>query len=235
MTKPTKPNIPVLWGDDIGWWNMSYNNRGQMGYRTPNIDRVANEGAAFTDYYVQQSCTAGRAAFITGQNPLRNGLTKVGMPGADIGLQPEDPTIAELLKLHGYATGQFGKNHFGYKDEYLPTNHGFDEFFGNLYHLNAEEEPEDPDYPKDPEFKKQFGPRVVIRSFADGRIEDTGPLTKKRMETIDDDRGVAIFAIDFSVRPARKISKNTRPLMPSAALLRPFRPNKGSKHRYAMT
>ena len=157
------------------------------------------------------------------------------MPGADIGLQPEDPTIAELLKPHGYATGQFGKNHFGDKDEYLPTNHGFDEFFGNLYHLNAEEEPEDPDYPKDPEFKKQFGPRGVIHSFADGRIEDTGPLTKKRMETIDDDRGVAIFAIDFSVRPARKISKNTRPLMPSAALLRPFRPNKGSKHRYAMT
>ena len=143
-----KPNILVLWGDDIGWWNISYNSRGQMGYRTPNIDRIANEGVAFTDYYGQQSCTAGRAAFITGQNPIRTGLTKVGMPGADLGLQAEDPTIAELLKPHGYATGQFGKNHLGDRDEFLPTNHGFDEFFGNLYHLNAEEEPEDPDYPQ---------------------------------------------------------------------------------------
>ena len=142
---------------------------------------------AFTDYYGQQSCTAGRAAFITGQNPLRTGLTKVGMPGADIGLRPEDPTIAELLKPLGYATGQFGKNHLGDKDEFLPTNHGFDEFFGNLYHLNAEEEPELPDYPKDPAFRKRFGPRGVIHSFADGRIEDTGPLTKKRMETIDEE------------------------------------------------
>jgi arylsulfatase A-like enzyme len=182
-----KPNILILWGDDIGWWNISYNNRGQMGYRTPNIDRIGNEGVAFTDYYGQQSCTAGRAAFITGQNPIRTGLTKVGMPGADLGLRPEDPTIAELLKPLGYATGQFGKNHLGDKDEFLPTNHGFDEFFGNLYHLNAEEEPEDPDYPKDPEFKKRYGPRGVIHSYADGRIEDTGPLNKKRMETIDDE------------------------------------------------
>jgi len=185
---PTKrPNILILWGDDVGWWNISYNSRGQMGYHTPNIDRIANEGVAFTDYYGQQSCTAGRAAFITGQNPLRTGLTKVGMPGADTGLSTEDPTIAELLKPLGYATGQFGKNHLGDKDEFLPTNHGFDEFFGNLYHLNAEEEPEDPDYPKDPAFKKRFGPRGVLHAFADGRIEDTGPLTKKRMETIDDE------------------------------------------------
>jgi arylsulfatase A-like enzyme len=186
-----KPNILILWGDDIGWWNISYNSRGQMGYRTPNIDRVANEGVAFTDYYGQQSCTAGRAAFITGQNPIRTGLTKVGMPGADIGLQAEDPTIAELLKPLGYVTGQFGKNHLGDRDDFLPTMHGFDEFFGNLYHLNAEEEPEDPDYPKDPAFKARFGPRGVIHSWADGqggqRIVDTGPLTKKRMETIDDE------------------------------------------------
>jgi arylsulfatase A-like enzyme len=182
-----KPNILILWGDDIGWWNISYNSRGQMGYRTPNIDRIANEGVAFTDYYGQQSCTAGRAAFITGQNPIRTGLTKVGMPGADTGLRAEDPTIAELLKPLGYVTGQFGKNHLGDKDEFLPTNHGFDEFFGNLYHLNAEEEPEDPDYPKDPEFKKRYGPRGVIHSFADGRIKDTGPLNRKRMETIDDE------------------------------------------------
>ncbi len=191
MAKADKPNILILWGDDIGWWNISYNNRGQMGYRTPNIDRIGNEGVAFTDYYGQQSCTAGRAAFITGQNPIRTGLTKVGMPGADIGLQAEDPTIAELLKPLGYRTGQFGKNHLGDKDKFLPTLHGFDEFFGNLYHLNAEEEPEDPDYPKDPEFKKLFGPRGVLHSWADGRggqkVEDTGPLTKKRMETIDDE------------------------------------------------
>ena len=182
-----KPNILVLWGDDIGWWNISYNSRGQMGYRTPNIDRIGNEGAAFTDFYGQQSCTAGRSSFITGQNPIRTGLTKVGMPGAALGLQAEDPTIAELLKPHGYVTGQFGKNHLGDRDEFLPTNHGFDEFFGNLYHLNAEEEPEDPDYPTDPEFKKRYGPRGVIHSFADGRIEDTGPLTKKRMETVDEE------------------------------------------------
>jgi arylsulfatase A-like enzyme len=183
----SRPNILILWGDDIGFWNISYNNRGMMGYRTPNIDRVASEGVSFTDYYGQQSCTAGRAAFITGQNPVRTGLTKVGLPGADVGLRPEDPTIAELLKPQGYVTGQFGKNHLGDKDEFLPTNHGFDEFFGNLYHLNAEEEPEHPDYPKDPEFHKRFGPRGVIHSYADGRIEDTGPLTKKRMETIDDE------------------------------------------------
>ncbi|MFM2070097.1 MAG: hypothetical protein RLZZ623_360 [Actinomycetota bacterium] len=186
-----QPNILILWGDDIGWWNISYNSRGQMGYRTPNIDRIANEGVAFTDYYAQQSCTAGRAAFITGQNPIRTGLTKVGMPGADVGLQKEDPTIAELLKPLGYVTGQFGKNHLGDKDEFLPTLHGFDEFFGNLYHLNAEEEPEHPDYPKDPAFKARFGPRGVLHTWADGnggqRIEDTGPLTKKRMETIDEE------------------------------------------------
>ena len=182
-----KPNILILWGDDIGWWNISYNSRGQMGYWTPNIDRIGNEGVAFTDFYAQQSCTAGRSAFITGQNPIRTGLTKVGMPGADVGLSAQDPTIAELLKPHGYVTGQFGKNHLGDKDEFLPTNHGFDEFFGNLYHLNAEEEPEDPDYPKDPAFRQRFGPRGVLHSFADGRIVDTGPLTKKRMETIDDE------------------------------------------------
>jgi arylsulfatase len=186
-----KANILILWGDDIGWWNISYNSRGQMGYRTPNIDRIANEGVAFTDYYGQQSCTAGRAAFICGQNPIRTGLTKVGIPGADVGLQKEDPTIAELLKPLGYATGQFGKNHLGDKDEFLPTMHGFDEFFGNLYHLNAEEEPEDPDYPKDPAFKERFGPRGVLHCHADGEggqtIEDTGPLNIKRMETIDEE------------------------------------------------
>ena len=197
----SKPNILILWGDDIGWWNISYNSRGQMGYRTPNIDRVGNEGVAFTDYYAQQSCTAGRAAFITGQNPVRTGLTKVGMPGADVGLQKEDPTIAELLKPHGYATGQFGKNHLGDKDEYLPTLHGFDEFFGNLYHLNAEEEPELPDYPSEadyPNFRKNFGPRGVLHCWADGKggqvIENTGPLTRKRMETVDEETTEAALA-----------------------------------------
>jgi arylsulfatase A-like enzyme len=198
MAKAGKPNILILWGDDIGWWNISYNNRGQMGYWTPNIDRIGNEGATFTDYYGQQSCTAGRAAFITGQNPIRTGLTKVGVPGAKTGIRAEDPTIAELLKPLGYATGQFGKNHLGERDEFLPTVHGFDEFFGNLYHLNAEEEPEDPDYPKDPEFKKNFGPRGVLHSWSDGseqKIEDTGALTKKRMETIDDE--VSEHALNF--------------------------------------
>ncbi|WP_262897711.1 arylsulfatase [Algoriphagus pacificus] len=180
-----KPNILVIMGDDIGYWNLSYNNRGMMGYKTPNIDRIAAEGAIFTDYYAEQSCTAGRAAFITGQMPVRTGLTKVGIPGAAVGIQKEDPTLAELLKPMGYATGQFGKNHLGDKDEFLPTNHGFDEFFGNLYHLNAEETPENPYYPKNPAFKEKYGPRGVIRSTADGKIEDTGPLTKKRMETID--------------------------------------------------
>ena len=155
----TKPNILILWGDDIGWWKISYNSRGQMGHHTPNIDRVAHEGIAFTDYYGQQRCTAGRAAFITGQNPIRTGLTKVGMTGADIVLRAEDPTIADLLKPLGYRTGQFGKNHLGDKDESVPTVHGFDEFFGNLYHLNAEEEPEGDSYPTDPAFRARFGPR----------------------------------------------------------------------------
>src|SRR4029079_916846 len=163
-----KPNILVIWGDDIGISNLSCYSEGLMGYRTPNNDRIAGEGGRFTDCYGQQSCTAGRAAFITGQNPIRTGLTKVGMPGANVGLRAEDPTIAELLKPLGYATGQFGKNHLGDKDEFLPTVHGFDEFFGNLYHLNAEVEPEDPDYPKDPAFKKRFGPRGVLHSWSDG-------------------------------------------------------------------
>ena len=200
-----QPNILILWGDDIGWWNITYNSRGMMGYRTPNIDRVANEGAAFTDWYGQQSCTAGRAAFITGQNPIRTGLTKVGMPGATVGLQPEDPTIAEMLKPLGYVTGQFGKNHLGDRDEFLPTVHGFDEFFGNLYHLNAEEEPELPDYPKDPAFKKMFGPRGVLHSKSDGKggqtVVDTGPLTKKRMETIDEE--ITSAALDWMEKQAK--------------------------------
>jgi arylsulfatase len=172
-----------------------------MGYKTPNIDRIAREGALFTDWYGQQSCTAGRAAFITGQSPIRTGLTKVGLPGAPEGMKKEDPTIATLLRAQGYMTGQFGKNHLGDRDEMLPTAHGFDEFFGNLYHLNAEEEPENPDYPKNPEFKKRFGPRGVMHSFADGRIKDTGPLTKKRMETIDEE--VNVKAFDFMERAAK--------------------------------
>jgi arylsulfatase A-like enzyme len=182
-----KPNILVIMADDVGWFNISAYNNGMMHYRTPNIDRVAREGALFTDYYGEQSCTAGRSAFITGQSPFRTGLTKVGLPGSPLGLQPQDPTIAEILKPLGYATGQFGKNHLGDRDEFLPTKHGFDEFFGNLYHLNAEEEPENPDYPKSVQFHERFGPRGVLHSYADGRIEDTGPLTVKRMETIDEE------------------------------------------------
>jgi len=186
-----KPNILVVWGDDIGQSNISAYTMGLMGYRTPNIDRIASEGMIFTDYYGEQSCTAGRSSFITGQSVFRTGLSKVGLPGADLGMREGDATIAAMLKTQGYATGQFGKNHLGDKDEFLPTNHGFDEFFGNLYHLNAEEEPENEDYPKDPAFLKEFGPRGVIHSWAlpggKQKIEDTGPLTKKRMETVDDE------------------------------------------------
>jgi arylsulfatase len=207
----TKPNILVIFGDDIGYWNISANNHGMMGYRTPNIDRIAQEGAIFTDLYAQQSCTAGRAAFITGQSCFRTGLLKVGLPGAKEGLSEKDPTLAELLKPQGYATGQFGKNHLGDRNEFLPTVHGFDEFFGNLYHLNAEEEPENPDYPKNPEFLAKFGPRGVMKCKASDRddptedprfgrvgkqkIEDTGPLNKKRMETVDEEFLAA--AMDF--------------------------------------
>ncbi len=199
--KANKPNILVIWGDDIGITNLSCYSDGLMGYRTPNIDRVANEGMRFTDYYSEQSCTAGRCAFLTGQSVFRTGLSKVGIPGASLGLSAEDPTIAELLKPLGYATGQFGKNHLGDKDEFLPTMHGFDEFFGNLYHLNAEEEPENIDYPpadEFPDFRKNFGPRGVLHTWAHNgsqKIEDTGALTKKRMETVDDE--FADAAIDF--------------------------------------
>ena len=200
----SKPNILVIWGDDIGQTNISAYTFGLVGYKTPNIDRIAKEGMMFTDYYGEQSCTAGRSSFITGQSVFRTGLSKVGLPGADLGMRAEDPTIAAILKAQGYATGQFGKNHLGDKDEHLPTNHGFDEFFGNLYHLNAEEEPELPDYPKDPNFRKRFGPRGVIKSSADGKIEDTGPLTKKRMETVDDETLKA--ALDFIDR-ANKAGK----------------------------
>src|SRR6266478_3002212 len=209
-----QPNILILWGDDIGYWNISRNNDGMMGYQTPNIDRIAKEGVKLTDWYGQQSCTAGRAAFITGQNPLRTGLTKVGLPGSILGLQPEDPTIAELLKPLGYATGQFGKNHLGDRNEFLPTVHGFDEFFGNLYHLNAEEEPELPDYPKSPAFRARYGPRGVMDCKASEKDDptidprfgkvgkqvctDTGPLTKARMVGIDDD--IQNRAVDFIQR-----------------------------------
>ncbi|QJW98569.1 arylsulfatase [Frigoriglobus tundricola] len=212
-----KPNVCVIWGDDIGQSNLSCYTRGVMGYHTPNIDGIAKAGMMFTDYYGEQSCTAGRASFITGQHGLRTGLTKVGLPGATLGLQKEDPTIAELLKPLGYATGQFGKNHLGDRNEFLPTVHGFDEFYGNLYHLNAEEEPELPDYPKDPAFRAKYGPRGVLDCKAtdrddptvDGRfgkigkqtIKDTGPLTRKRMETIDDD--VADRAAEFIKRQAQ--------------------------------
>ena len=199
-----KPNMLIIWGDDIGQSNISAYTFGLMGYRTPNIDRIAREGMLFTDYYGEQSCTAGRASYMTGQSVYRTGLSKVGLPGADLGMQIEDPNIPALLKPYGYVTGQFGKNHFGDKDEHLPTNHGFDEFLGNLYHLNAEEEPENEDYPGDmiladgSTFHESFGPRGVIHSFADGRIEDTGALTKKRMETVDDETLAA--AIDFIKR-----------------------------------
>jgi arylsulfatase len=204
LAQQKKPNILILWGDDIGYWNLSAYNQRMMGYKTPNIDRIAHEGALFTDWYGQQSCTAGRSAFITGQSPIRTGLTKVGLPGAQEGLQKTDPTIAELLKPLGYETGQFGKNHLGDRNDYLPTVHGFDVFFGNLYHLNAEQEPEHPDYPNNPQFLAKFGPRGVLRCTAtatdnpappDPRFgpwgkqtcQDTGPLTIKRMETIDEE------------------------------------------------
>ena len=212
-----KPNIVVIWGDDIGLSNLSAYTEGLMGYHTPNIDRIANEGMKFTDYYAEQSCTAGRSAFITGQNVFRTGLSKVGLPGAKQGLSSEDPTIAELLKNHGYATGQFGKNHLGDRNEFLPTVHGFDEFYGNLYHLNAEEEPEEHDYPKNPAFKAKYGPRGVLDCKASdkddktvdprfGKVgkqvcKDTGPLTRKRMETIDDD--IAARASDFIQRQVK--------------------------------
>lgn len=212
-----KPNILVIMSDDVGVTNISAYSKGLVGYQTPNIDRIANDGMLFTDFYAEQSCTAGRSSFITGQSPVRTGLTKVGFPGSPIGIQKEDPTLAELLKPHGYATAQFGKNHLGDRNEYLPTLHGFDEFYGNLYHLNAEEEPENPDYPKDPGFKKRFGPRGVLDCKATQKtdktvdprfgkvgkqtIVDTGPLTKKRMETAD---------MEFLDRAKQFITKNTK-------------------------
>lgn len=211
MAKADKPNILFIMADDIGWFNLSSYNHGIMGYRTPNLDRIAREGAMFTDFYGQQSCTAGRAAFITGQSPIRTGLTKVGMPGATLGIKAEDPTVGEFMKHFGYATGQFGKNHLGDRNEHLPTVHGFDEFFGNLYHLNAEEEPEYPNYPKDPNFRKRFGPRGVLKCKASDKddttvdeqfgkvgkqtIENTGPLDRKRMETVDEE--FLAGALDF--------------------------------------
>ncbi|MGH6760760.1 MAG: arylsulfatase [Phyllobacterium sp.] len=198
-----QPNILVIFGDDIGQSNISAYSRGLMGYHTPNIDRIAKEGMMFTDYYAENSCTAGRSSFITGQSPLRTGLSKVGVPGATVGLQAGDITIAQALKGVGYNTAQFGKNHLGDRDEYLPTAHGFDQFFGNLYHLNAEEEPERPYWPKDPNdpFVKDFSPRGVIKSSADGKIEDSGPLTTKRMETIDDETTGA--AVDYIKQHAK--------------------------------
>jgi len=212
-----KPNIVVIWGDDIGQSDISAYSLGLLGFRTPNIDRIAREGAIFTDYYGEQSCTAGRSSFLTGQSGLRTGMTKVGLPGAKTGLSKEDPTIAELLKPLGYVTGQFGKNHMGDRNEFLPTVHGFDEFYGNLYHLNAEEEPELPDYPKDPEFRAKFGPRGVMDCKASSKDDhtvdprfgkvgkqvctDTGPLTKQRMVTIDDD--IANRAVDFITRQSK--------------------------------
>jgi len=226
FAKSDKPNILVIMSDDVGITNVSAYSRGLVGYQTPNLDRIANEGMMFTDSYAEQSCTAGRSAFITGQHPVRTGLTKVGFPGSAIGLQKEDPTLAELLKNHGYATGQFGKNHLGDRNEYLPTVHGFDEFYGNLYHLNAEEEPENPDYPKDPEFKKRLGPRGILDCKAtenadktkDPRFgvvgkqacKDTGPLTRKRMETADE---------EFLDRTMKFITKNTESNTPWFAWL----------------
>ena len=196
---PDRPNVLVIWGDDVGYDNISAYNLGMMGYKTPNIDRIAREGALITDAYAEQTCTAGRSAFILGQSPFRTGLLTIGMPGSDHGIPDWAPTIGDVLKQQGYRTGQFGKNHLGDRDEHLPTNHGFDEFFGNLYHLNAEEEPEGYYYPKDPEFHKNFGPRGVIRASADGRVEDTGPLTRKRMETADEEfLGAALKFIDKS-------------------------------------
>src|SRR5262245_24172315 len=196
-----KPNILVIWGDDIGVHNISAYSMGVMGYKTPNIDRIAREGAIFTDAYAQQSCTAGRASFILGQHPFRTGLLTIGMPGSEHGIPDWTPTIADLLKAQGYTTGQFGMNHLGDRDKHLPTAHGFDEFFGNLYHLNAEEEPETYYYPKDPAFRKQYGPRGVLHSYGDGRIQDTGPLNRARMPTIDQEiQAAAVKFIDNAVQ-----------------------------------
>ncbi|WBT36562.1 arylsulfatase [Hyphomicrobium sp. DMF-1] len=218
MAKSDKPNVLFIMSDDIGWFNLSCYNHGIMRYRTPNLDRIAREGAMFTDFYGQQSCTAGRAAFITGQSPIRTGLTKVGLPGAKLGLSFDDPSVAEFMKHFGYATGQFGKNHLGDRNEHLPTVHGFDEFFGNLYHLNAEEEPETPDYPKGQEFRKKYGPRGILKCWATDKddktvdpqfgmvgkqkIENTGPCGKKRMETIDEE--FVASALDFMERKTKE-------------------------------
>ena len=218
-----KPNILVVWGDDIGQSNISAYTRGLVGYQTPNIDRIANEGMMFTDYYGEQSCTAGRSSFITGQSVFRTGLSKVGLPGADLGLQKEDPAIAALLKAQGYATGQFGKNHLGDRNEFLPTVHGFDEWYGNLYHLNAEEEPEQLAYPgqKHPEYKARYAPRGVMHTWATSvddptedpvfgrvgkqKIENTGPLTRKRMETFDGE------VLDVTLKYMDKVGKDDKP------------------------